>query len=338
MKSPIKVRLFFRRANPTGNVSIENSFEEMANNFPKNSRLELDFFRSSFYSIGFWQRFKAIFEVRKNQSQINHVTGDTNFFTLGLPKKKTVLTIHDCGFLDNKNPLAKWILKIFWLKLPVQNCQILTVVSQATKQDILKYTRCNPEKIVVIPTVIKSNFKHNFKAFSSSYPTLLHIGNSPNKNLERHAQAIAGLPCKFHVIGKINDDQISLIKHLNIDFKNSVNLTDEAMFEAYSEADILLFCSTIEGFGMPILEAQTVGRVVVTSNISAMPEVAGDGACFVDPLSTKAIRAGIEQVLSNKNYRNSLITNGLKNIERFSPKTVARQYEAVYETIFSMNQ
>ena len=93
-------------------------------------------------------------------------------------------------------------------------------------------------------------------------------------------------------------------------------VSDEAMFEAYSEADILLFCSTIEGFGMPILEAQTVGRVVVTSNISAMPEVAGDGACFVDPLSIKAIRAGIEQVLNDENYRNSLIINGLKNVKR----------------------
>ena len=330
----VKVRLFFRRANPTGNVSIENSFESMIAHFPSNSRFRLDVFKSSFYSKGLLPRLKAILEIRRNRTDINHVTGDTNFFVLSLPKKNTVLTIHDCGLLDGKSRLARWILLVFWLKLPVKKCKILTVVSETTKQDVLRYTSCPPEKIIVIPTIIKSDFSYSPKAFNEKYPTFLHIGNAPNKNLERQAEALAGLPCLLHIVGQISEAQIQLLKKHKIDYKISVNLTNEEMQQAYQEADIILFCSTSEGFGMPILEAQTVGRVVVTSNISAMPDVAGNGACLVDPLSISSIRAGIEQVCFDEKYRNVLINNGLKNIHRFNPETVSQKYEAVYEKIF----
>ena len=330
----VKVRLFFRRANPTGNVSIENSFESMIAHFPSNSRFRLNVFKSSFYSKGLLPRLKAIIEIRRNRTDINHVTGDTNFFVLGLPKKNTVLTIHDCGLLDGKSRLARWILLVFWLKLPVKKCKILTVVSETTKQDVLRYTSCPPEKIIVIPTIIKSDFSYSPKAFNEKYPTFLHIGNAPNKNLERQAEALADLPCLLHIVGQISKAQIQLLKKHKIDYKISVNLTNEEMQQAYQEADIILFCSTSEGFGMPILEAQTVGRVVVTSNISAMPDVAGNGACLVDPLSISSIRAGIEQVCFDEKYRNVLINNGLKNIHRFNPETVSQKYEAVYEKIF----
>lgn len=333
MNQIVKVRLFFRRANPTGNVSIESSFEAMRDNFPTNSRFKLDIFKSSHYSVGILPRLKAIFEVRRHRADINHVTGDTNFFTLGLPRRNTVLTIHDCGLLDGKKPFTRWILQTFWLKLPVRQCKILTVVSEATKRDILTYTGCSPDKIVVIPTVIKAEFSHKPKDFNKDYPTLLHIGNSPNKNLERHAAALSGLKCCLHVIGKISDSEIEMLKNLKIDYKISINLSLADMCAAYHEADILLFCSTVEGFGMPILEAQTIGRVVITSNISSMPEVAGEGACLVDPLSISDIRAAIKRVCEDDTYRNDLIEKGFENIKRFNPQTVARQYEAVYEKV-----
>ena len=199
--SPIQVRLFFRRARATGNTSIEDSFAEMQAAFPKDSGFIIDRFRSSFYSNGLLPRLRAIHEVRRHQTTINHITGDTNFLTLGLPRRTTILTIHDCGLLEGKNWLAKWILKQFWLKLPVKNSQIVTAVSESTKQDIIRLTGCHPQKIHVVPTIIRSVFRYSPKPFKKDYPTILHIGNAPNKNLERHAQALAGLPCRFHVIG-----------------------------------------------------------------------------------------------------------------------------------------
>jgi glycosyltransferase involved in cell wall biosynthesis len=333
MNPPIKVRLFFRRPRPTGNTSIEISFAEMMSVFPTNRGFELSSCQSSFYSNGFLPRLRAILEVRQNRASINHITGDTNFFTLGLPRKTTILTIHDCGFLVHKKGIAHWILKQFWLKLPVKNSQIVTAVSEATKQDIIRFTGCSPQKISVIPTIIKSTFKHQHKEFNKAYPTILHIGNAPNKNLERHAQALEGLPCHFHVIGQLNDQQMAQLKQSKLDFSTSYNLSEEAMQAAYAQADILLFCSTLEGFGMPIIEAQTVGRVVVTSSISSMPDVAGEGACLADPLSISEIRSAIDRVLNDDNYRNQLINKGLENTQRFNSKTVARQYADLYAQI-----
>jgi glycosyltransferase involved in cell wall biosynthesis len=328
-----QVRLFFRRANPTGNVSIESSFESMLSHFPRENGFKIAVFRSSFYSIGLLPRLKAIWEVYQNRTDINHVTGDTNFFALGLPRRTTVLTIHDCGLLDGKGRLARWILQTFWLRLPAWHCRILTVVSEATRRDVLRYTGCSPDKIVVIPTVIKPNFTYKSKEFNKNYPIFLHIGNSPNKNLERHAAALQGLLCQLHIVGKISEAQITLLNDLKIDHKISVNLTDEQMREAYENADVLLFCSLIEGFGMPILEAQSVGRVVLTSTISAMPDVAGDGAALVDPLSINDIRTAIDRILEDDTYRNTLINKGLQNINRFNPANVAQQYAEVYSRV-----
>ena len=329
------VRLFFRRANPTGNVSIESSFEQMLAHFPTENGFKMDIFRSSFYSFGFFPRLKALWEVRQNRADVNHVTGDTNFFALGLPRRNTILTIHDCGLLDGKTGLTRWILQTFWLKLPVWHSRIVTVVSEATRRDVLRYTGCSPEKIVVIPTVIKSDFTHKSKEFNQNHPTFLHIGNSPNKNLERHAAALQGLNCHLHVVGNISAAQMALLNELKINHTISVNLTDAEMRDAYENADVLLFCSLIEGFGMPILEAQTVGRVVLTSNVSSTPEVAGDGACFVGPLSINDIRAAIERILKDVDYRNALIDKGLQNVSRFNPATVAQQYADLYAQVLS---
>lgn len=335
---PTKVRLFFRRARANGNTSIEDSFAEMSKAFPKNGDFVLDNFTSSFYSNGILPRLRAILEVRRHQVAINHITGDTNFLALGLPRRATILTIHDCGLLEGKNWLARWVLKQFWLKRPVRNSQIVTAVSESTRQDIIRLTRCSPKKVYVVPTTISSQFTYSPKSFNKAYPTILHIGNAPNKNLERHAQALVGVPCHFHIIGQISDKQIALLKELKLDFSISYNLSPEAMQAAYHEADILLFCSLVEGFGMPIIEAQTVGRVVVTSSISAMPDVAGAGACFADPLSILDIQRAIQLVIKDDACRNALIKHGLDNVKRFTPATVAEQYLELYRKIEERQQ
>ncbi len=331
----VTVRLFFRKPRQTGNTSIEHSFAEMVQSFPKNNGFILDWFESSYFSNGLLPRIRAVLEVRRNRAGINHITGDTNFFAIGLPRRSTILTILDCGFMNDKKGISKWIMKKFWLELPVKNSEIVTAISEATKQDIIKYTQCPADKIKIVPIVIKSTFAFSPKEFNKNYPTILHIGISPNKNLERHAQALAGLPCHFHVIGKVSEAQIALFKQLNLDYKISFNLSQTELQNAYSQADILLFCSTIEGFGMPILEAQTVGRVVITSPISSMPEVGGDAVCYADPFNVNDIRIAIDKVIENDAYRNNLIALGFENIKRFNPETVALQYSDLYAKIES---
>jgi glycosyltransferase involved in cell wall biosynthesis len=93
--------------------------------------------------------------------------------------------------------------------------------------------------------------------------------------------------------------------------------------------------STFEGFGMPIVEANCVERVVLTSNISSMPEVAGNAACLVNPYAIEDIRAGFLKIIHDASYREQLIKNGRQNRQRFDESLIAASYYKLYQLITS---
>jgi glycosyltransferase involved in cell wall biosynthesis len=325
-----RVVLFFRKLRDTGNFSIETSFDRVARSFPADSRFELKRFSLSHFSNGILPRLRGIIEAREHRGDVNHVTGDVHYIVLGLPADRTVLTIHDCGFMNHPNPVARRVLKWLWLDWPVRHCRYVTAVSEATKRDIVRYTGCPADKVVVIPTVIADTYHRAEKPFDERCPRILHIGLAHNKNFERHVAALASIECRLHVIGKLEPPHVETLARHGIRYTSEYNLSQADMQCAYAESDLLLFASTLEGFGMPILEAQAVGRAVVTSNMSSMPEVAGDGACLVDPGDVESIRHGVLKVIRDRGYRESLIERGFANIQRFSAESVAKQYESLY--------
>lgn len=275
-------------------------------------------------------------EVRLQRADVYHVTGDVHFLTLALPPRRTLLTIHDLGFLGRgRRKWQRWLLKKLWLDWPVAHSRLVTAVSESTRLAILEATECPAEKVVVIPTVIPSAFRPAPRPFNADCPTLLHIGLAPNKNFFRHVDALAGLNCKLKIIGRLNAQHLAHLEKHGIDFHAMHDLSQAEMQQAYEESDIVLFASTLEGFGMPIVEGNTVERVVVTSSVSSMPEVAGDAACLVNPLDTVAIRAGIERVIQDREYRDQLIANGRRNRLRFTAESVASQYRKIYECLTS---
>ncbi len=110
-------------------------------------------------------------------------------------------------------------------------------------------------------------------------------------------------------------------------------LTDAELAEAYRRCDMVVFASLYEGFGLPILEAQATGRPVITSNISAMPEAAGDGALFVDPYSVESIREAVLRIKNEPQLREQLVRKGLENVERFRAAAVAARYAEIYRKL-----
>ena len=84
---------------------------------------------------------------------------------------------------------------------------------------------------------------------------------------------------------------------------------------------------------MPIVEAQAIGRPVVTSNCSAMPEAAGGGACLVDPFDPASIRSGVERVINEAAYRDELVKRGFANAQRFSITKISSDYAAIYREV-----
>jgi glycosyltransferase involved in cell wall biosynthesis len=131
----------------------------------------------------------------------------------------------------------------------------------------------------------------------------------------------------------LNDKQREALQRHGISYENAVNVSDAEIISAYQRADLITFVSLAEGFGMPIIEAQAIGRAVITSCLSPMREVAADAACLVDPFSVDDIRSGINRVIRDERYRVTLIEAGWKNVERFRPRIVAQEYADLYAVV-----
>lgn len=329
----LEVALLFRRPKPGGYFSIERYFDALRSHFNRMPGLQVRTIVVGRVSEGFWPRLVILGQLSRLRSTVYHITGDIHFAALALPGARTVLTIHDCGFMRHPNPVVRWILKKLWLQWPVRHCRQITTVSRATRQEIVQFTGCSTDKIAIVPVVIPAHFKPAPRSFCAEKPKILHIGASPNKNLRRHIEALRGIPCCLHIVGQPAPEELDLLRQHGLEYRCSANLDDEAVRRAYENCDLLLFASTFEGFGMPILEAQSIGRPVVTGDCSSMPEVAGNAACLVDPFDVASIRSGVLQVIREKTYRDQLIQNGFANIRRFQPAHVADEYARLYRKL-----
>jgi len=323
--------VFFQRKPYDFHFSIEKLFDTLRANFPKS--ISYTIFTLPYLSQGVFSRLRNGLAAYKHQGQINHITGDIHFITPFLNKNITINTFHDFTFLKNSTGIKHALLKYFWVTLPVKRSRYITVISQTTKEEIIQLTHCSEDKIFVIPNIIPSHITFQPKTFNTNKPTILHIGTTPNKNLNRLIEALAPINCHLTIIGKLNPLQRALLSKHAISFSNKYQLTDDELLNEYKTCDLVSFCSLNEGFGLPILEAQAVGRPIITSNISSMPEVAGDGACLVDPYNILAIKDGIQKIIEDKSYQDLLIQNGIKNIKRFQSSVVANQYIELYQRI-----
>lgn len=320
----------FRRPH-AGSFSVERLYEDVRGYLPED--LELEILTNRFYSSGLWRRLYDSVSVSWRQADVYHVTGDVHYLTYFLDRRRTLLTILDCIPLDRHSGVKFWLLWLFWYWLPEKRCTAIVVISQATRDRLLHYIRCAPEKIHVIYCNVSDEFQPNPKEFNVVRPRILQVGVKANKNLERHVAALAGLECELVIIGGLSERQRDLLAQYKICYENYVSLSREALLEQYARSDMLLFASTYEGFGLPIVEAQAIGRPVVTSDLLSMPEVAGNAACLVDPLDVKSIRTGVRRVIEERDYRENLVRLGFENVRRFRVREIARQYAALYRQI-----
>lgn len=329
----MEVVYFFRKPRIKANFSIEKVFKLVAKNLP-----DIIFYKMvtvNLLSNGFINRLIIGFQVFLSKSQVNHVTGDIHFACLFLPPKRTVLTIHDIGFLNMYSGLKKIILNQFWLQLPCRWCAAITTVSEATKNEILHVLPSIAHKIFVIPNPVPEHFHYSPRPFRKQSPTILQIGTKPNKNVIRLVKALQGIPCTLEIIGELTDELTTELEKCDIKYVSSINLDEQTLIDKYKESDIVVFVSTHEGFGLPIIEANAIGRVVLTSNVSSMPEIGGNAAHYVNPYDVASIRAGLRVLIDDEERRNQLLMNGRENIKRFEPKHIAEKYAILYSRMLS---
>jgi glycosyltransferase involved in cell wall biosynthesis len=328
----IKKRIvYFQRKPFANNFSLESAFKAIRNALPQEIMPVIKL--SKFHSKGMLPRIYNMIEAFFYQGDINHITGDIHFLTLLLSPKKTVLTILDFVYLHNSRGIKRFLLNLLWGVIPSKRVKFITVISESTKAELLKNINVNPNKVRVIPLCISDTYVRYDKDFNSVKPKILQVGTGKNKNLIRLIRALKDIPCRLEIIGILSSEQITALHDACIDYKNSFYLTEEEVFHKYCESDLVTFISTYEGFGMPILEANSVGRPVITGNLYSMPEVAGNAACIVDSYDVSQIKNGILKIINDKHYREILVHNGFNNIKRFNSKFVAEQYALLYHEI-----
>lgn len=263
-----------------------------------------------------------------------------------------VTTIHDLAVLKYPEVFPPNILsahrrRLAWVK---KECDLIIAVSKSTKKDIIEILKIPEAKIHVIYEAPSFNFTSEVSPRRGRGPStsevfrvkkrygikgdyILSVATlEPRKNLQRIIKA-------FKILGKdFNDFQLVLVGKIGWgeSLKPSQNIiltgyvTDEELSVLYSGASCLIYPSLYEGFGQPILEAMACGCPVVTSNISSMPEVAGDAAVLVDPLSVESIAEGIKKALEN---REELVKKGYQQVKKFSWDKCARETLKVYEEV-----
>lgn len=323
---------FFDRRPDRGNFSIERVFNEVKKYLPKD--FEQEVFVPKYISKGLYARLFNIIEAAFHQGDINHITGDVHFLSYLMRKSKTILTIHDCGFRQAKmSKISKAIIRFFWYQIPGRRVAYITTISQFSKKEIQSEIEFDPKKIIVIPNPLPEGFKFHKNKFNYKEPNILQIGTTANKNLPNLFRALEGLKCHLTIIGQISDEQSNLLKEHKIKYTNYINLSDKEIIEKYRKCDVVSFVSMYEGFGMPIIEANAIGRPIITSNIAPMDDVANGSACLVNPMSAADIKKGILKVINNKTYREELVKKGLANSKRFTPKLIADQYLKIYKKL-----
>ena len=326
-----KVVHFHRKPYP-GAYSIEGLFSTIRQAL-LNLGCEVEVAVAPCGSRGLTDRFCNMLWARKQRGELNHVTGDINYLALVLPKSRTILTIHDLNTLQRLNGLKRWIYKTLWFTLPLRRSAITTVISNETKRTVLEEFGMEEDRIVVIPNAVSPIYQPSPKDFNAEQPRILQIGTKRNKNLPRLIAALKGIRCHLHIIGKPDRETMDTLAKCHVSHTHESNLSEQELYAAYREADIVSFVSTAEGFGMPIIEAQFTERPVITSSVSSMPEVAGDGACLVDPYDIADIRQGLLRVINEDEYRKQLIEAGRVNRRNYDLKNVARRYLRIYEKV-----
>jgi len=267
------------------------------------------------------------------RSGLFHITGHVHYAVLALPRASTILTIHDLVFLQTYKGLRRSVMKWLFLDLPVKKAKWITTVSHKSKEEIIQFTKCDPSKIIVIANPLAENCKVNLNSSFSEEPRLLFVGTKPNKNLENVIPALFGLNIKLRIIGELTYKQHLLLSKFEIKYSDTFNLSEDELWREYQNADMILFPSLYEGFGLPVIEGFCAGKPVITSDISPMKDIACDAAFLVDPHSVSSIRDGVKAVIANPELRKSKVEKGKLIASSYQSIKIYSEYENLWKQV-----
>jgi glycosyltransferase involved in cell wall biosynthesis len=270
-------------------------------------------------------------------------------------KVPTLLAVHDINFMHHSEYLpilTAWYYRFFFPKF-VKKAAHLVAVSNYTKNDVSSYFKISGDKIDIVYNasnmpegeLLNTEIQQTRNNYSGGKPYFFYIGSlHPRKNIGRMMLAFDKFIDETHadvklIIGgkamwgnKQMEKEYQQIKHKeNVIFTGRLDEKEAKLL--MGSAWTLLFVSLYEGFGVPILEAMGSGVPVITSNKTSMPEVGGDAACYVNPLSVEDISSAIKRLYTDNDYRKELIIKGFLRNKDFSWDKSA---EALWQAILKV--
>ena len=292
-------------------------------------------------------------DLRKHHIQLFH--GLSHEIPVGIRKTgiKSVVTIHDLlfkRFTGQYNAADRYIYDLKF-RYACRNADRIIAISEATKTDIMNDYGIPEEKIRVVYQSCNERFMQErsnrtidqmLAKYNLPRDYLLYVGAIvERKNLLGVVKALEILPASVDlplvVVGRGGQYEMEVKNYLS-----AANLAGRVLFiqpdfadlpPLYQQADVFVYPSFGEGFGIPILEALFSETPVVTSNLSSLPEAAGPHSCLIDPASPEAIAAGIEKVLTDSDYRSTMIREGYQYAQRFKGEPLTRQLMGIYDRI-----
>jgi glycosyltransferase involved in cell wall biosynthesis len=266
------------------------------------------------------------------------LSGNDLFFSPGYNtplfcSRPFVFTIHDLSHIycpQNSSASIRLYYAMIMKPACYRAAKILTV-SEFTRKQILEWSGVSPERVCNVSCGVDPKYCAEGTVYQASFPYLLSVSNrKPHKNELRIVMAFAQsrLAPEIHLMftGDCTRELTALIAQHRL--AATVHFTgrvpEEDLPALYRGATALVFPSLYEGFGLPVLEAMACGTPVVTSKVTAMPEVAGDGALLVDPTSVAEISEAMRRIVSDASLRRRLPEKGLLRAAQFSwEKTTA---------------
>lgn len=305
-----------------------------------------------FPQSGLRWHLKVLQDLKKEKPDIFWAPTSYIIPALAPKRLKTVITVHDIvAFLFPQGHNRKALyLERATLKRALKKCTQILTVSRNTRNDLLQWFDVSPDKIMIAPCAASSLFKRLKKSdpklkevvelFDLPKQFILAVGTlSPRKNFTRLIAAYKQL-LRTHphahlvIVGDKGWDYHKTLRSVDPDKVHLVGYVEgEDLVALYNLAELFIFPSLYEGFGIPLVEAMTCGCPVASSNVSSIPEVTGGAAILFDPYSIETIENAMRAILDSPSLSKELTQKGQKRAKEFSWDKTAKKILALFKRL-----
>jgi glycosyltransferase involved in cell wall biosynthesis len=280
----------------------------------------------------------------------------TNYSVYCCRNSKRIINIYDLVFIKYSDYTDSVVQQY---EKRIQQClkwtDLVITISESSKRDVVEYLGVDPNRVYVTPLASRYSSEYlseeqseRLKAsidYDFSIPYLLFVSTiEPRKNITSIIEAFNRLKQKHKIehhlvlIGRKGWHYEPIFAAIeNSPWNNQIHhldyLSDELVALFYSQADAFVYPSHYEGFGLPVLEAMTLGTPVITSNTSSLPEVAGEAALLVDPDDSTSLADAIVKVISDSHLRAELIGKGKERAKLYSWERTAQETLKAYKSL-----